>query len=244
MNRVTGALSIGAVAFAAGIVPGGAAACSSTGCLMSANRTAGEILPARRWRVGLSYRYSDLSAKREGSVAADQVRRPYVSLADGIVYPGFHDDYRNREQFVQLDLAYGLGRNSTVYMSSTLVADRFTQGGDDVCFNPYGASGFGDLVLGLRHRGGPQRLPFVVGAGIKIPTGSSSVHERIGRAFLEPMVQPGSGSGTRSCLCRRRRPGICPCPCRIRQRAPTGSGIGSEAKPSWPRLPPGESRGC
>jgi hypothetical protein len=161
---------------------------------MSANRTAGEILPVGRWNVGVSYRYSDLSAKRAGSVAVDEVRRPYVSLADGIVYPGFHDDYRNTEQFVQLDLAYGLGRNSTAYLSSTLVADRFTQGGDEVCFNPYGARGLGDLVVGLRHRGGPSRLPFVVGAGMKIPTGSSAVPERIGDAVLEPMVQPGSGS--------------------------------------------------
>ena len=161
---------------------------------MSANRTAGEILPAGRWRAGVSYRYADLSAKRAGGAAVDDVRRPYVSLADGVVYPGFHDDFRSTEQLFQLDLAYGLGRNSTAYLSSTLMAGRFTEGGDDLCFNPYGARGFGDLVVGLRHRGGPQRLPFVLGAGIKIPTGSSSVPERIGRALLEPMVQPGSGS--------------------------------------------------
>ena len=176
------------------LVPRPAWACSSTGCLMSANRTAGEILPAGGWRVGMSYRFSDLSAKLAGSAQVDDVRRPYVSLADGVVYPGFHDDYESKEQLVQLDVAYGIGRNATAYLSSTLVADRFTRGGDAACLNPYGARGIGDLVAGVRYRTGPQSLPVVVGLGLKIPTGSASVHERIGTAFLEPMVQPGSGS--------------------------------------------------
>lgn len=171
-----------------------ALACSSTACLMSANRTTGETLPDGAWRAGVSFRYADQSAKRAGLRSVDEVRRPYVSLTDGVVYPGFHDDYANREQLVQVDAAYGLTPRATAYASYTLLADRFMRGGDETCLNPYGARGLGDLVVGLRHRTGFARFPLVVGAALKIPTGASSLPERIGDAIMEPMVQPGSGS--------------------------------------------------
>jgi hypothetical protein len=66
--------------------PTPAAACDSSTCLMLTRGTAG-MLGRGRFHVDLSFRYTDLGARREGTSETDSVVRPKVYIEEGVLIP-------------------------------------------------------------------------------------------------------------------------------------------------------------
>jgi len=142
----------------------------------------------------VSFRYLDQSARFEGTRRVAAVKRPYLEMATGFVYPGWHEDLRAGESTVQLGVVYGLTERLTLHASVPVLANRFSEGGDLLCQALSRASGLGDAVVGVRRTFGFGDRRLTVGTALKLPTGDFRRVHPIGAAILEPMLQPGSGS--------------------------------------------------
>jgi hypothetical protein len=143
-----------------------------------------------QWRVDLSFRHTSQTSVREGGDAAEFVFRPKLLLEHGFVVPAFHQDVGGNEKFLQLDVARGLGRTTTVLASLPILARRSYEMGHGGVLQQYTTEGFGDFVIGVRQsvRGA------VLGFSVKVPTGESDVGGDVGDTILDPTLQPGSGS--------------------------------------------------
>lgn len=188
MRRLlAGALAMGTAA----LLPENATACTSSVCQM-ANRQEADAPRRGRLRIDLSYRYADNATRRAGSASTQQVVRPYVDLERGLLFDGWHDDYRAQESLLLAEATFGLSDSTTIHATFPLQADRRMEGGDETCENPYGARGLGDLTLGVRHARRVAGGTLSGTVAVKVPTGPS--HKKSAGAFLDPTVQPGSGS--------------------------------------------------
>lgn len=177
------------------LVPAPARACDSSTCLMLTRNTGG--LTARgSFLLDLSFRYTDLSARRLGTSPIDTVVKPKVYLEEGILVPGYHEDLRGSESALQLDLAYGLASRTTLYASMPVFGQKYFEVGHGGFETVYNVRGIGDLVLGARqalYRTPRQSL--VAALGVKLPTGNNDVIDAYDSTILEPTMQPGTGSG-------------------------------------------------
>ena len=185
----------------AAALPGGstpAAACDSTSCLL-ATRGQNGLLGKGAVRVDLSYRHTPMSVLLSGSSEVDQVLRPKIDFEDRRIVPGFHDELGGTDNFLQFDVAYGLGTRSSVFLSIPLVAARnFDIGHPPVLRETFTTTGNGDALFGVRYglvRGTNDNL--VGGLSVELPAGKHTLTSPPNRAdsgILDPMLQPGTGS--------------------------------------------------
>ena len=149
-----------------------------------------------RFQVDLSFRYTDLSARREGTSTTDSVVRPKVYIEEGVLIPGYHEDLSGSESALQLDLAYGLAARTTLYASMPVFSQKYYEIGHEGFETTYNVRGIGDLVLGARQAlySGPQRS-LVAALGVKVPTGANDVIDDYDSTILEPTMQTGTGAG-------------------------------------------------
>jgi hypothetical protein len=169
--------------------------CDSTGCLMLTRGTAG-LLGRGTFQVDVSFRYSDMSSKREGTDPTDEVIRPKVFIEQGRLVDGYHEDESASESFLQVDLSYGLLAETTVFASLPAFGQRYYDVSHGGVLTSYNVRGLGDLVLGVRQAlvKGAQRS-LVASLGFKVPTGSNDVIDEYDGTILDPTMQPGTGSG-------------------------------------------------
>jgi hypothetical protein len=178
--------------------PALAAPCDSTGCLL-VTRSASGMLPAKAWRLDLSYRATDDSELLNGSEETTRVNRPKVDFENGIMRPGFHQDLGGTSRFLQLDVGYGLTGRTTALASAPVLTHRdYEVGHPPALTENYETWGLGDTLVGVRHSfttGGS--LSLVGGIGVELPTGDYklvSPEALFDIGVLDPMLQPGSGS--------------------------------------------------
>jgi hypothetical protein len=179
-------------------LPGVAAPCDSTGCLL-VTRGASGLLPPKAWRIDLSFRATDDSQLMRGSEETARVNRPKIDFENQIMRPGFHQDLGGTSRFLQLDFGYGLTGRTTALASAPVLTDRdYEIGHPPALTENYETWGLGDTLVGVRHsfvaRGS---LSVVGGIGVELPTGDYrlvSPEALFDIGVLDPMLQPGSGS--------------------------------------------------
>jgi hypothetical protein len=176
---------------AAGL-PAPAESCDSTSCMMMTRGQNG-ALGRGALRVDLSFRQTEQDQLRQGGEATDSVLRPKVDFARQRIIPGYHGERGGHEQFVQLDVSYGLTSRVTLLASAPLVAHRSYEVVHSQFEHIYDTTSFGDVVVGARYaldRG--SRV--VAGLSAKLPTGRSALVSPFDGDIHDPMLQPGSGS--------------------------------------------------
>jgi hypothetical protein len=146
--------------------------------------------------VDLSFRYTDTSARRQGTSETDTVVRPKVYLEEGVLVPGYHEDLTGSESALQLDLGYGVAERTTLYASMPVFSQKYYRVGHGGFETTYNVRGIGDLVLGARQalHSRPQRS-LVAALGVKIPTGDHDRIDGYDSTILDPTMQPGTGAG-------------------------------------------------
>ena len=185
------ALVLAALVLAFGL-PSLAECCDSTSCMMMTRGQLG-ALGRGALRVDLSFRHTQQDQLRSGSEAADSVLRPKVDFERQRLIPGYHGERGGHEQFVQLDLSYGLSSRVTVLASAPLVAHRSYEVVHSQFRHVYDTTSFGDLVVGARYAlDGAART--VAGISAKLPTGRSRLVSPFDGGIHDPMLQPGTGS--------------------------------------------------
>ena len=181
-----------ALSLAAAFAPARARACDSTSCMMM-TRGGNGALGRGALRVDLSFRHTEQDRLFAGSEQTDTVLRPKVDFARQRLIPGYHGERGGLEQFVQLDLSYGLSSRLTVLASAPLVAHRSYQVTHGAFEHVYDTTSVGDAVVGLRYALDP-RARVVAGLAAKLPTGRSRLVSPFDGDIHDPMLQPGSGS--------------------------------------------------
>jgi hypothetical protein len=168
--------------------------CDSTSCLILTRGAAGLVAPGA-FQVDLSFRYTDVSARRAGRETADSVVRPKVLIERNLLVPGYHEDLRGSENALLFDVAWGAGQRTTAFASLPVFGQKSYDVGHGGITSSYNARGIGDLVLGGRralYRG--PRSALVTSVAVKLPTGRTGLIDRYDDTVLEPTLQPGSGS--------------------------------------------------
>jgi hypothetical protein len=181
-------------AFAAVAAAPPVGACDSTGCLML-TRGFGGVLPKGGWNVDFSYRYADQSQPLSGREPTDFVSRPRVDRARGLLIANYHRDIDGVDRGFQLEAGWGAGARSTVYVSAPVLSLKSHEIGHAALVTDYDTWGFGDVVVGARQS---IALPFagsaMLGLGLKLPTGETSLIDSFDNQPLDPVLQPGTGS--------------------------------------------------
>lgn len=173
-------------------------ACDSTSCLL-VTRSANGMLPAKTWRLDLSFRTTDDGVLLGGSQRIDRVNRPKVDFEHGLVRPGFHQDLGGTFHALQAEVAYGLGRRTTALVSAPIVTRRaYDIGHVGALTEKYETWGLGDTLVGVRRAvAASASFSCAAGVGLELPTGK---HRLVNAAalydigVLDPLLQPGSGS--------------------------------------------------
>jgi hypothetical protein len=166
-------------------------ACDSTSCSLL---TRGEnvLVPKKKFRLDLSFGYTDESVLLEGSHEVDTVLRPRVLLEAKRILPDFHSDINGFDRSVQMDVTYGLGSRVNLQASVPLAlwqAHQVSHGGFQA---EYGTEGIGDTLVGVRWSLRPRRL--VAGFALKLPTGAHDIEGEFGGGIQDPILQPGTGA--------------------------------------------------
>jgi hypothetical protein len=169
--------------------------CDSTCCLMLTRGTSG-VMGRGAFQIDLSYRYTDMSSRLEGSSSTDLVVRPKVLLETGQIIPGYHEDREGTESFLQLDAAWGVASATTVFASLPVLTHKYYVIGHGGTQTTYDVRGVGDLVVGARQvlARSPGRM-LVASLGVQLPLGNSGVIDEYDSTILDPTLQPGTGSG-------------------------------------------------
>jgi hypothetical protein len=186
---------IALAALAAMLAPAAAYACDSTCCLMLTRGTSG-LVGRKGFQIDLSYRYTDMSTRLEGTEATDSVIRPKVLLETGQIVPGYHEDKEGTESFLQVDAAWGVASATTVFASWPVLTHKYYVIGHGGVQTTYNIRGAGDPVVGARQAlfRSPGRM-MVASVGIQLPFGADDRLDEFDQTILDPTMQPGTGSG-------------------------------------------------
>jgi hypothetical protein len=179
-------------ALLAAAAPRAARACDSTSCMMM-TRGGNGALGRGALRLDLSFRHTEQDRLFAGSEETGSVLRPKVDFARQRIIPGYHGERGGLEQFVQLDVSYGLTARVTVLASAPLLAHRSYQVTHGAFEHVYDTTSVGDAVVGLRYALDPGAR-VVAGLAAKLPTGRSRLVSPFDGDIHDPMLQPGSGS--------------------------------------------------
>jgi Putative MetA-pathway of phenol degradation len=164
-------------------------ACDSTSCSLL---TRGEnvLVPKRKFRLDLSFGYTDESVLLRGSQEVATVLR--LLLEAKRILPDFHSDIDGFDRSVQMDVTYGLGSRVNLSASVPLALWRTHEVAHGGFQGEYGTEGIGDTLFGLRWSMRPRRL--VAGLALKVPTGDHKVGGEFGGGIQDPALQPGTGA--------------------------------------------------
>jgi hypothetical protein len=175
-----------------------ALACDSSGCLL-VTRSQNGLLGKGVLRVDVSYRRTPMTDLLRGSDTVAEVRRPKIDFENRRLLPGYHDELGGSDEFLHLDVAYGVGSRIALFASVPVVTSRaFDIGHFSLPSENYSTTGNGDVLLGARHsilQGASDSL--VAGVMLEVPLGKYDLRapaDRLDSGILDPMLQPGSGS--------------------------------------------------
>ena len=186
---------IGLVAGLAGLgllAPAGpASACDSASCSLL-TRNANGLVPKKKFRLDLTFGYTDQGRRLQGSEEVEGVYRPLINLETGTVLPAFHRDIDGYDQVVQADVSYGLSRSVNLVGSIPLATWHAHDVAHGSLVQEYGTVGLGDTLLGVRAGLGPRGL--VGGLSLKLPTGNYKIQGEFGGGIQDPTLQPGTGA--------------------------------------------------
>lgn len=182
-------------AFGVMLAPASSYPCDSTCCLMLTRGTSG-LVGRHGFQLDVSYRYTDMSTRLEGSQPTDSVIRPKVLLETGQIIPGYHDDREGTESFLQLDAAWGVASATTVFASWPVLTHKYYVIGHGGVQTTYNVRGAGDPVVGARQAffRGPGHV-LVASVGIQLPFGADDRLDEYDATILDPTMQPGTGAG-------------------------------------------------
>ncbi len=168
-----------------------ASACDSTSCSLL---TRGEnvLVPKKKFRLDLSFGYTDESVLLSGSREVDTVLRPRVLLEAKRILPDFHSDIDGFDRVLQMDVTYGLGSRVNLQASVPLTIWQAHEVSHGNFRGEYGTQGIGDTLVGARFALRPRRL--VAGFAVKVPTGDHEVGGEFGGGIQDPVLQPGTGA--------------------------------------------------
>ena len=191
-------LLLGLIALAAACAPELARACDSSSCLL-VTRGQNGLLAKGDWRVDFSYRFTPMTELLRGSESVSEVLRPKIDFENRRLLPGYHDELGGHDNFLQLDVAYGLFGRTSLFASLPVRATRdFDIGHLPVQRETYSTVGNGDVLLGVRHAIFQRAGDSLVGAlMLELPAGKYTLTapaDRVDRGILDPMLQPGTGS--------------------------------------------------
>jgi Putative MetA-pathway of phenol degradation len=196
--RVARPLLLGLITLAVACAPRVARACDSSSCLL-VTRGGNGLLGKRAWRVDFSYRFTPMTELLRGSESVSEVLRPKIDFENRRLLPGFHDELGGHDNFLQLDVAYGLFGRTSLFVSMPVRATRdFDIGHLPVQRETYSTVGNGDVLLGVRHALFQRANDSLVGGlMLELPAGKYTLTaptDRVDRGILDPMLQPGTGS--------------------------------------------------
>jgi hypothetical protein len=168
-----------------------ASACDSTSCSLL---TRGEnlLVPKKKFRLDLSFGYTDESVLLSGSREVSTVLRPRVLLEAKRILPDFHSDIDGFDRSLQMDVTYGLGSRVNLSASVPLALWQAHEVSHGTFRGEYGTEGLGDTLVGARFALRPRRL--VAGFAVKLPTGDHEVPGEFGGGIQDPILQPGTGA--------------------------------------------------
>ena len=175
------------------------ATCGSAQCFIAARSEDG-LLQKGAIGFNLSFDFVPQSRRLEGRDQVREVLTPKIDFEGGTIEPDHHREISTRNLLVRLELAYGVGSRWTLAAALPIVNQRdhehFDHVGEPEEFftRQDGASGFGDVRLGVRHaflQRPKNRLSGTV--FLKAPTGDWRLRDSEG-GINEPTIQPGSGS--------------------------------------------------
>jgi len=175
------------------------ATCGSANCFLVTGTTEGAV-PEGTMTVDLSFRFIPQDRKLRGRDAVSEVLTPRIDFENELIEPDHHREIRTQNTLAQMDVAYGISRRWTLFVSVPFINDRAHEHWDDVGMptesftREDGGSGFGDVRLGTRRALLARPKNLLVGAlAVKAPTGAYKLSDSEGRSN-EPSVQPGTGS--------------------------------------------------
>jgi hypothetical protein len=166
-------------------------ACDSASCSLL-TRNANGLIPKKKFRLDLTFGYSDLGRLQRGSEEVDVVLRPRVVLERRFIFPNYHQDIDGYDRVLQMDVTYGLGRQWNVYASVPLALWHAHDVAHGNLEQQFGTEGLGDALVGVRTAFGPRGL--VEGLSLKLPTGEHRIGGEFGGGIQDPMLQPGTGA--------------------------------------------------
>lgn len=175
------------------------ASCGSGNCFLVTG--SGESISSPgQMSLDISYRYIPMADFQRGSKSTNEVLTPKIDFENREIENDHHREIRTLNELLQVDITYGVTERVTLQIAIPLMNNRAHEhydgvGTQNVTFTREdGASGIGDMRLIVRYA--PVILTrhlFVVGGGIKFPTGEYKLSDSEG-GINEPTIQPGTGS--------------------------------------------------
>lgn len=177
------------------------ATCGSANCFLTSSTD--PVLGSGRTTIDLSYRYIPQDRMHSGNDTTNEVIVPAIDFETRTIVPDHHREFRTINMLGQLDVAHGVAPNVTVAVAIPFFNQRLHEHDDDVDLgsnpageftNSDGTTGFGDVAVSVRWAPWVgTRHTFVVGAGVKAPTGEYKLRSSAGE-INEPTLMPGTGS--------------------------------------------------
>ncbi len=176
------------------------ASCGSGNCFLV---TGGQgISSPGHMTLDISYRYIPMDDFQRGSSSTSEALTPKIDFENRRIENPHHREIRTINELVQVDIGYGVSERFTLQLTLPLMNDRAHEHYDGVTSaatpgtftRQDGSSGMGDMRLTGKYA--PivlTRHLFVVGGGVKFPTGEYKLSNSEG-SINEPTVQPGTGS--------------------------------------------------
>jgi len=168
-----------------------ARACDSASCSLL-TRGDNDLIAPRGFKLGITFGYSHYGHALEGSREVDSVLRPRIVLEEGFIIRDYHRDLRGYDRALQIDAIYGLNRKLNLVAAVPFATWHSHDTAHGAAEQRFGASGLGDVLLGVRSTLGVRGL--TGGVSIKLPTGDSTIGGEFGGGILDPMLQPGTGA--------------------------------------------------
>lgn len=175
------------------------ASCGSGNCFLV---TGGEgVSSSGQMTLDISYRYIPMDDFQRGSSGAPEALTPKVDFENREIEGRHHREIQTINELLQVDIAYGVTERFSLQVAIPLINNRTHEHFDGVSATDPGeftrqdgASGIGDIrVMGKYAPIIKTRHLFVVGGGVKLPTGEYKLSNAEGN-INEPTIQPGTGA--------------------------------------------------